>query len=166
MYRAGTQPSEPDKHVNWFSEAHDSTKNTKSTISQSVIGGFPLQWRVTMGRGGPDSVIQCLDTVKILGATLTILTMGPNATSNSCFYRILSFRQIRSCMDHIMAISISFVWFRRVWIMLIPCCSIVNACSIGTWLVFNAYTASTCQSCNSTYIHRTSLASHRVANPI
>jgi len=42
MYRAGTQPSEPDKHVNWFSEAHDGTESNKSTISRSIIGGRPL----------------------------------------------------------------------------------------------------------------------------
>ena len=57
-----------------------------------------------------DSVIQLSDTVKILGATLdSSLTMGPHtkATSNSCFYHIRSFRQIRSSMDHTMAISVA-----------------------------------------------------------
>jgi len=57
-----------------------------------------------------DSVIQLSDTVKILGNTLdSSLTIGPHtkATSKSCFYHIHSFRQIRSSMDHTMAISVA-----------------------------------------------------------
>jgi len=56
-----------------------------------------------------DSVIQFSDTVKILGATLdSSLTMGfhTKATSKSCFYHICSFKQIRSSVDHTMAISV------------------------------------------------------------
>ena len=57
-----------------------------------------------------DSVIQFLDTVKIIGATLdSSFTMGPHTkvTSKSCYYHIRSFRQIRSSMDHTMAISVA-----------------------------------------------------------
>jgi len=51
-----------------------------------------------------------LYTVKILGATFdSSLTVGLHikTTSKSCFYHIRSFRQIRSSMDHTMAISVA-----------------------------------------------------------
>jgi len=54
------------------------------------------------------SVIQLLDTIKILGVTLdSSLTVGPytKALSKSCFYHLWSFKQICSSMDDPMAIS-------------------------------------------------------------
>ena len=54
--------------------------------------------------------IQLSDKLKILGATLdSNLTMESHikALSSSCFYHIRSFKQIRSSLDHVMAISVA-----------------------------------------------------------
>ena len=96
-------------HV-WFCENGITLNPTKS---DAILFGTSQRLKTMSSLSSvklDDSVIQLLDTVKILGATLdSSLTMGPHtkATSKSCFYHIRSFRQIRSSMDHTMAISIA-----------------------------------------------------------
>ena len=114
-----------------------------------------------------DSEIQFLDTIN------SSLTMGPTLRQHSSLVSITYTPLCKSAYLWIIPwpFLLLLLWYRRVLIMLILYCLVVH-----TSISSSIHTAATCQSRNaafflfSTHIYwisyATSLAAHRMANPI